>query len=132
MVGRGEWNQTSYRNFDKTFIYSDPSTEVNPLTTAAYLNTVDANVMYVKFSVFFVINSIIFSHLVSLIGASVRNSTMNLFDVNLSIIVIGAGSINYITSRNRVGITGDHVAAFMDILHAAGHILNFNQVTCVG
>lgn len=52
MVGRGEWNQTSYRNFDKTFIYSDPSTEVNPLTTAAYLNTVDANVMYDKLHVF--------------------------------------------------------------------------------
>lgn len=71
-------------------------------------------------------------NLVSLTGASVRNFTLKLFGVNLLIIVIGAGSINYITSRNRVGITGDHVAAFMDILHAAGHIPNFNQVTCVG
>ncbi|CRK86438.1 CLUMA_CG000024, isoform A [Clunio marinus] len=73
---------------------SNANTEVNPITTAAYLAADDVNVIVVDWSV-------------------------------------GAGSINYITSRNNVGPTGAHIAVFIDNLSRAG-LIDFRTVQCAG
>lgn len=43
----------------------------------------------------------------------------------------GANTINYITARNRVGVTGGTVGRFLDILHAGG-LLQFDQTNIIG
>lgn len=43
----------------------------------------------------------------------------------------GAQTINYISARNRVGITGGTIALFLDDLHRAG-LLNFANTFVVG
>lgn len=44
----------------------------------------------------------------------------------------GAGSLNYLTSRNRVGPTGQSIARFIDWLHQNGHLVNFNRLVIAG
>lgn len=45
---------------------------------------------------------------------------------------VGAGSLNYATSRNRVGPTGQMIARFIDWLHLNGRLVNFNRLIIVG
>lgn len=44
---------------------------------------------------------------------------------------VGAGSVNYITSRNHVNAAGAQVAAFANNLAAAG-LITFSEITCCG
>lgn len=45
---------------------------------------------------------------------------------------VGAGSINYVTSRNRVPEVATRVAQFIDFLHANGFLVNFNRLIIAG
>lgn len=45
---------------------------------------------------------------------------------------LGAGTINYVTARNRVGPTGEAVAHFIDFAHLNGFISDFSHVNVVG
>lgn len=44
---------------------------------------------------------------------------------------IGAAPNNYITARNRVGETADHIASYIDFLHLNNYV-RFPEVHCIG
>jgi len=63
-----------------------------------------------------------------------RDAYLLHWDMNIIIVdwSVGAGNINYITSRNAVNPTGAHVSLFLDNLFDAGFLSSSSIITCAG
>jgi len=56
------------------------------------------------------------------------------YDVNVIVVdwSVGAGTINYITSRNHVPTVGALIAELLDNLQRAGHLVDYSRLTIIG